>query len=42
MSMLHSNLVDVANDEGWEKDLRQRRRHRVHRRDHVGVHEVLT
>ena len=34
------HLVDVADDQRGEEDLRERSRHRVHRGDHRGVHEV--
>jgi hypothetical protein len=36
-----SNLVNVADDQGWKKDLRQWRSHCVHRCDNVSVHEIL-
>ena len=34
-------LVDVASHQGRKEDLGERRRHRVHRRHDVRVHEVL-
>ena len=34
------HLVDVADDQGGEEDLRERSRHRVHRRHHRRAQEV--